>query len=168
MSTNDNQRHFGRVQAEEIDTNSLIVGPRGTDMNAPWTLVTPVFTNFTVGTGGVSRLRYAVIGKTVFWSLAVSQTAAGTCGGNILLNLPVRARFADDDFDKDTVGYGHLNATALFLCMSRLTSSTTMEFTTLTGGTTVGPNGMGNGFAAVNPALEAFWALTVSGSYEAE
>ncbi len=91
MSTNDNQRHFGRVQADEIDTTGLVVGTRGTDLSAPWTEYTPTVTNTggVVGAGTVTRVRYQIVGRTLNFQLAFIQASGGTAGsGSYNVSFP--------------------------------------------------------------------------------
>lgn len=88
--TNDDQRHFGRVRADEVDATSLVVGPRGTDLSAAWQTWTPAFlTGGVVGAGTVVSARYMIIGRTCFFKYTLNQTAAGTAGSNpYFVSLP--------------------------------------------------------------------------------
>jgi hypothetical protein len=161
--TQDITDHLGRVQADSIKTDALVVGPRGTVVGNQWIEVTPTFTAGTLGTGGIKTLRYTVIGKTVHWSLNAQQTATGTCSGGLLLNLPVPARVSLSD----CIGAGTLTTSASFVCAVRLVSSTTADFLAVTGGTVAGPQLVGNAATNVNPQSEASWTLIASGTYEA-
>jgi hypothetical protein len=164
MSTQTATEHADRLDAKSVRTDSLTIGPGGTDLGLAWNSATPTFTNYTKGTGGTATLRWVVIGKTVHFSLFASQTSAGTCSGTVLLNLPVRARFVN----AANVGSGTCNGSATNVCVSRLVSATTIDFLSLTGGSTAGPELVSSVTAAVDPATQASFLLSVNGTYEAE
>lgn len=162
--TNDNQRHFGRVQAEEIDTNSLIVGPRGTDVNAAWTQMTAVLTGGTLGVNSelANRLRYSVIGKTCYWSLLLRQTTAGTQTDDLTVALPVKAK-STDTFNVEVAGSGQLLTTnGDFVVIAAIVDSTHLYFRIVNSVTVI--NVIGTGAAALDD--NADWQLGVGGSYE--
>jgi hypothetical protein len=96
MSTNDHQRHFGRIQADDVDstfvkTSRLVVGESGSQVGDAWQSYTPTITNTggALGAGAAVLGRYQLVGKTCTVYFRFGQTAGGTAGsGSHLISLP--------------------------------------------------------------------------------
>jgi hypothetical protein len=162
MSAPTFTEHADRLDAKSVRTDSLTIGPSGTDLGLAWSSATPSFTNYTKGAGGTATLRWVVIGKTVHFSMFVSQTSTGTCSGSVLLNLPVRARFVN----ADNIGSGFCNGAAANIVTAQLASATTASFVAVNNG--AGPLLVSAVTAALDPATQANFQLIANGTYEAE
>lgn len=101
-----------------LTADTLTVGPQGTPTNV-WQSYTPtigaVTTAPTLGTTTVRTARYQVIGKTMFLSMQINTSAAGTAGtGTYLFPLPAGYQFrTPDTSDRLVVGSGFVRADAV-------------------------------------------------------
>lgn len=81
------QDHAGRVQADSITTEALVVGARGTDVAKQWTTYTPTVNVGSVGTGSITG-RYAIFGKICHYSILL-RVIGGTAGSGVYtLSMP--------------------------------------------------------------------------------
>lgn len=133
------------LNASNLASGTVAVARGGVDQ-AAWTAYTPAVsasagTFTTVSAAG----RYKQIGKTVFFSVAVTITVNGTAATAVVVGLPVTAQNANFTFA------GRENAVTGSLLVSWMGSTTTMLIQKYDG-TYLGANG---------------YLLVVSGSYEA-
>lgn len=111
--TNDDQRHFGRVRADEVDATSLVVGPRGTDLSAPWNTFTPVPGVGAFNAAATRSGRFCVIGRTCILKFVLEQTAAGTAGsGTYTIALPAGIRAVSTGAAGEPVGPARLRVSS--------------------------------------------------------
>ncbi len=107
--TNDDQRHFGRVRADEVDTASLVVGPRGTDLSGTWTTFTPVPAVGAFNAAATLSGRFVIIGRMCILKFVLEQTAAGTAGsGAYTIALPRGIRAVSTGAAGEPVGAARL------------------------------------------------------------
>jgi hypothetical protein len=81
------QEHAGRLKADLINTDALVVGVQGTDAAKEWTAYTPTVNVGSVGTGSITG-RYAIVGKICHYSILL-RTIGGTAGSGVYtLSMP--------------------------------------------------------------------------------
>lgn len=71
------------------DPTDLTAAQVGSILFPAWTSYTPTFTQTATITKTVAFARYMQIGKTVFFTLAMNATSAGTAGAFVRVGLPV-------------------------------------------------------------------------------
>lgn len=85
--------HAGRLKADLINTDALVVGPQGTNAGGEWTQSSVVLVGGSLGAGNANVMRHVVIGKTCICLIALTQVAsAGVASGTLELTLPVPSR----------------------------------------------------------------------------
>lgn len=85
--TNDSQRHFGRIEAEEVDAERLVL--EGVPLTTAWSTYTPTYSTGAPNAASTIAGRFKVIGSTCVLKFTLRQSAAGTAGsGNYLVSLP--------------------------------------------------------------------------------
>jgi hypothetical protein len=155
--------HAGRLKADLVNADSLVVGSQGTDAGGAWTQVTATLVGGSLGVNSEreNRMRYMVVGKTCHWSLLLRQTTAGVQSADLQVPLPVRAK-STDTFNLDVAGYGQLLTTnGDFVVIAGIVDSTDAYFRVVNAGTI---NVIGTGTAALDD--NASWQLAVAGCYE--
>jgi len=114
-----------------------------------WTSWTPTIT---AGTGTFITVsasgRYQQIGKTVHFSLKITETSVGTASGSVNFTLPITAL---NNPSADTIGYGREDAGTGNMMQARLSSPTVCAILRYDNGTAVG----------------AGYVLNMKGTYEA-
>lgn len=160
MSTNDHQRHFGRIQADDVDsafvkTSRLVVGESGSQVGDTWQTYTPTVTNTggALGAGTGVFGRYQLVGKmcTVYFRFA--QTVAGTAGsGTHLISLPPSV-FPPATSLTGVVGAASLNVGGTF-SVGVVEMNGTNVFLRV-GNSAAGPSIWGSGFGPLDTATLA-------------
>ena len=102
-----------------LDSNGMMPAA---SLGGSWTAWTPTITaNSGTFTTVSASGRYTQIGKTVHFSLKITQTNIGSAAGFTFFTLPITALF---DPANDTVGYGREDALTGSLLQCRATSTT--------------------------------------------
>ena len=144
----------------KVKTDQLAVGSKGTVVGAPWTQASLTLFNGTLHASGTNDCRYFVLGKTVFWTLTLNQSSAGSVSaGNFGIRLPI-----DASVPTGIPGSGFLFAGSdFYFAVARFLTTTTINVQILTGGTTVGPALISNTLAGPDNAT---FRLELTGMYE--
>lgn len=160
MSTNDHQRHFGRIQVDDIEadfvrTPKLVVGEGGSQIGDPWQTYTPTITNTggAVHSGASVIGRYQLIGNTCTVYFRFSQASAGTAGsGTHLISLPPIALAPAMTATPGVVGSATLNVGGTFSVGVAELNSGTAHVILRVGNNGAGPSLWGSGFGPLDTA----------------
>ena len=160
MSTQTATEHANRLYAKSVRTDSLVVGPAGTDFGAHWTTTTASLAGGALGTGPSNEVRYVIVGKTCICNMLIGQTGAGTASGTLTLSLPVTARS-----NLFVTGVGILNTTTGAYQITALgdSASTIVLYATIN---TSGPELISNASTAGTRLTQTVWTLVLQVTYE--
>jgi hypothetical protein len=155
--------HAGRLKADLINTDALVVGPQGTNVGAVWLETTTTLAGGTQGANAIRSVRYTVMGKTCTAVYFVAHNGgAGTASTTLTMTLPFRARSV-----LHVVGSGVLTTTSGNFQLTAFggTETTFSLFATANGS---GPEQISNSSASASRLTEDEWNAVFQITYEIE